>query len=329
MALEPERCIVTKVEEPQQPIEFDSMATQFMLHLATDKQASKYTSRNYEQALREFIGWHQVQFKSAPNWSLLERDHFRSYLRTLGRDNLSRAGIRLRFSALRSFYKFLVRRGLAVSVPIKNIQLPKLEKRLPRFLTKEQMIELLEAPIREYHSRKQAEPDLSPAPFLRDRAIMETIYSAGLRISELCGLTVRDISEEQGILRVLGKGKKERLAPIGKPALRAIEAYWSSLPVELPLDAPAFVTKTDPISSIQPRAVQLLMKTYLMRASLDPELTPHKLRHSYATHLLDSGADLRSVQELLGHANLVTTQVYTHVSTERLKKAYLAAHPRA
>lgn len=311
-------------------MEFDPQATQFMVHLATDKAASHYTSRNYEQALREFIAWHHRERQAPPDWPKLERDDFRAYLRFLGREQLSRAAIRLRFSALRSFFKFLVRRGFIAATPIKNIQLPKLERRLPRFLTKEQMLELLEAPLKEYAElaeRADNKPD--PLPYLRDRAILETIYSCGLRISELCGLCVADLTQHDGLVRVRGKGKKERLAPIGKPAVQCIETYWSALPFELALDQPIFLGSVDPIKPIQPRTVQLNLKKYLIRARLDPELTPHKLRHSYATHLLDAGADLRSVQELLGHAHLVTTQVYTHVTTERLKKAYLAAHPRA
>lgn len=301
-----------------------------MVHLATDKAASAYTSRNYEQALREFISWHQRERQSPPTWEKLERDDFRTYLRYLGREHLSRAAIRLCFSALRSFYKFLVRRGFLAATPIKNIQLPKLEKRLPRFLTREQMLDLLAAPLKEHAElaeRADTKPD--PRPYLRDRAILETIYSCGLRISELCGLLVGDIVAGDGVVRVRGKGKKERLAPIGRPALQAIEEYWASLPLQLGLDQPVFLSSADPVAPIQPRTVQANLKKYLVRAGLDPELTPHKLRHSYATHMLDAGADLRSVQELLGHAHLATTQVYTHVTTERLKRAYLAAHPRA
>lgn len=317
------------MEPPASEIEIDSLAREFLTHLGADRQASSYTSRNYEQTLREFARWYQEQFGGVASWVALERDTFRAYLRFLGREQLSHAAIRLRFSALRSFYRFLVRRGYLAQVPIRNIQLPKLERRLPRFLTREQMLALLHAPLAEFQARRDAEENLGIASFLRDRAILETIYSAGLRISELCHLTVREVSEMPGALRVLGKGKKERIAPIGKPALNAIEEYWKALPIELTPDSPAFLSATDPVRGIKPRAVQSMMKRYLVRAGLDPELTPHKLRHSYATHLLDSGADLRSVQELLGHANLVTTQVYTHVSTARLKKAYRAAHPRA
>jgi site-specific recombinase XerD len=308
----------------------DGNAELFLTHLAVDRGASLYTIRNYRQALEEFSRWHKGERGSAPAFEKLKRDDFRAYLRYLGRENLARAAIRLRFSALRSFYKFLVRRGVLRTTPIKNLMLPKLQKRLPRFLTVEQMNSLLEAPLHELQEeqkRSESKPDASI--YLRDCAILETIYSCGLRISELCGMRVEDLNRAERQARIRGKGKKERLTPIGEPALAAIEAYWKRLdhwPVE---DDPVFWRSAKKAEPVQPRILQSRLKRYLARAGLDPELTPHKLRHSYATHLLDGGADLRSVQELLGHAHLVTTEIYTHVSTERLKKAYQAAHPRA
>ena len=163
----------------------------------------------------------------------------------------------------------------------------------------------------------------------RDVAILETIYSCGLRVSELCGLRGEDIDFSNQALRVRSKGKKERLVPVGEPALRAIQGYWDAL-LNPPLGGqPVFCTDTQKRAPLKPVQLARRLKQYLIVAGLDPALTPHKLRHSYATHLLDAGADLRSVQELLGHAHLITTQVYTHVTTERLKRAYDAAHPRA
>jgi integrase/recombinase XerC len=158
---------------------------------------------------------------------------------------------------------------------------------------------------------------------------LEAIYSCGLRISELCGLLAEDIDWREQAVRVRGKGKKERLVPIGAPALKAIENYWKSLPCAPEGNAPVFMANPVKTRPLYPRLVQMRLKRYLEIAGLDPNLTPHCLRHSYATHLLDAGADLRSVQELLGHAHLVTTQVYTHLTTERLKQAYDRAHPRA
>ena len=317
-------------EPTANPVRPDERVSQFLEHLAVEKAASVYTQRNYRQALSEFSRWFHEERKSPPIWTDLQRDDFRSYLRCLGRGKLSRAAIQLRFSALRSFYKFLIRRGLAETSPIKNITLPKLEQRLPRFLTAPQMLDLLAAPLQELDLLKRAsDQPVLESPFFRDVAILETIYSCGLRVSELCGMCAEDLDWSEQLVRVRGKGKKERVVPIGRPALAAIRQYWDKLP-ELPADAtPVFLCDDEDQRPMYPRLVQLRLKRYLEIARLDPGLSPHKLRHSYATHLLDAGADLRSVQELLGHAHLVTTQVYTHVTTERLKRAYDDAHPRA
>jgi integrase/recombinase XerC len=303
----------------------------FLQHLATDRGASVYTQRNYQSALDEFHAWYLTERKTPPQWDQLSRDDFRNYLRHLGRHNLGRAAIALRFSALRTFYKFLVRHGAAVTSPIKNLTLPKLAKRLPKFMTIQQMKDLLDAPLRALASpqQKSAGRPVSVAACYRDVAVLETIYSCGLRVGELCGLLAEDIRWEEQIVRVRGKGKKERLVPIGEPALLAIKTYWARLPKTPAGTVPVFQSETRARSPLSPLMLQRRLKKYLALAGLDPALTPHKLRHSYATHLLDAGADLRSVQELLGHAHLVTTQVYTHVSTARLKKAYDQAHPRA
>lgn len=309
----------------------DQFVARFLQHLATDRGASVYTQRNYRQALLEFDRWHREERHAAPQWDKLQRDDFRAYLRYLGRHNLGRAPIQLRFSALRTFYKYLIRHGILAASPIKNLSLPKLPKRLPKFLTRQQMEDLLAAPAKLVPSADQEEANHSHAALLcqRDTAVLETIYSCGLRISELCGLKVGDIDWNERIVRVRGKGKKERLVPIGEPALNAIRAYWALLPQVPGGESPVFFASGPERRPVSPRDLQLRLKKYLACAGLDPNLTPHKLRHSYATHLLDAGADLRSVQELLGHAHLVTTQVYTHLTTERLKRIYDQAHPRA
>ncbi|HEY5298314.1 MAG TPA: tyrosine recombinase XerC [Verrucomicrobiae bacterium] len=325
------------IAENKLPIR-DKWIQKFLAHLATDRGASVYTLRNYEQALREFCGWQMESLKSnvqSPKlemvWEKLARDDFRNYLRFLGRNNLSRAATSLRFSALRTFYKFLIRHGAVESSPIKNLSLPKMEKRLPKFLTKQQMEDLLVAPfaLLKIQKEKKVGRPVSQIAALRDVAVLETIYSCGLRISELCGLRADDFDWSQQIVRVRGKGKKERLVPIGKPALMAIQDYWNTFKQSPAGASPIFFAETKKRSPLAPVQLSRRLKKYLALAGLDPHLTPHKLRHSYATHLLDAGADLRSVQELLGHAHLITTQVYTHVTTERLKKAYDAAHPRA
>ncbi len=317
---------------PAPPEIRDKWIQKFLAHLAADRGASVYTQRNYRQALDEFALWHQEERKSPAAWEKLQRDDFRGYLRFLGRNHLSRAATQLRFSALRTFYKFLIRHGLMETLPIRNISLPRLEKRLPRFLTVQQMVDLLGAPKKRLDSQKERKGPGRPVSAevcLRDMAVLETIYSCGLRISELCGLRVEDVDFNELIIRVRGKGKKERLVPVGETALRAIQAYWDGL-LEPPAGAqPVFRADTNRAAPLTPLQLSRRLKNYLVIAGLDPSLTPHKLRHSYATHLLDAGADLRSVQELLGHAHLITTQVYTHVTTERLKRAYDAAHPRA
>ena len=302
------------------------------MHLATDRGASVYTQRNYRDALNEFVGWHRTERQNPPAWEKLQRDDFRSYLRFLGRNQLGRAATQLRFSALRTFYKFLVRHGAIAASSVKNLALPKSARRLPRYLTREQMQDLLAAPAKLLETQKRRKGPgrpISASVCLRDMAVLETIYSCGLRVSELCGLRAEDIDANEQLVRVRGKGKKERLVPIGGPALRAIQNYWRTLPQSPSGTSPVFLAQTNrraPLALVQ---LARRLKQYLVIAGLDPGLTPHKLRHSYATHLLDAGADLRSVQELLGHAHLITTQVYTHVTTERLKRAYDAAHPRA
>ncbi len=308
----------------------DELLLQFLQHLATDRDASPYTQRNYREALLDFCRWHAEDRKSQPVWRSLQRDDFRAFLRFLGRKNFGRSSIQIRFSALRTFYKFLVRRGEIEATPIRNLTLPKQPKRLPKFLTPEQTQALLEAPLRELEAIQKSDTKGSdPADFLRDAAVQETIYSCGLRISEACGINVEDIDWNEQLIRVRGKGRKERQVPIGAPALEAIRRYRQALGAHNAGAGPLFFSKPESQTPLQPRLVQLRLKRYLAASGLDPALTPHKLRHSYATHLLDNGADLRSVQELLGHAHLVTTQVYTHLTTDRLKKAYESAHPRA
>ena len=310
--------------------ETDKWVRKFLAHLSSERGASAYTQRNYSQALAEFERWHREERQSPPPWSALQRDDFRGYLRFLGRQKLSRAAIQLRFSALRTFYRFLIRNGVVAGSPIKNLSLPKLEKRLPKFLTTQQMVDLLAAPLKPLEAGRKKGPGrpTSAVACHRDVAILETIYSCGLRISELCGLNAEDVDRSERLVRVRGKGKKERLVPVGEPALKAIENYWGMLKRAPSGNAPVFQSENGG-SGLRARILQQRLKQHLAAAGLDPHLSPHKLRHSYAYDLLDAGADLRSVQELLGHAHLATTQVYTHLTTERLKRAYDRAHPRA
>lgn len=315
------------------PAPLDAPVQAYLDHLAAERGVSPYTLRNYTQALVEFSAWYAAQHpeQRTPDWPRLAREEFRFFLRHLGRQSLSPAAIRLRFSALRTFYRYLLRRGLVTSTPIKDLSLPKLPRRLVRFLTVEQMQALLAAPAREAAPKDtpKAGRPIDPSVPARDLAILEILYSCGLRVAELCALRVQDLDPIEGVVRVFGKGRKERLVPVGSHALRAMESYWLALGRQPTPEQPVFWRAQNDPSPLSPRTFQHRLKGHLRAAGLDPEITPHKLRHSFATHLLDAGADLRSVQEMLGHAQLATTQVYTHVTTDRLRRAYDAAHPRA
>lgn len=298
-----------------------------------ERNVSVYTIRNYTQALDEFSLWYRDTFRKNPIWKDLGKSIFRSYLRFLGIHGYERASVALRFSALRSFYRFLVLRGFLEISPVKGIILPKMGQRLPRFLSQEQIEDLLNAPTKLLKQLRESAFDKElhkqEIVLLRDAAILELLYSCGLRISELCGLKVRDIHFESCSLRVMGKGKKERILPVGQYAMRAVRMYWDSLENTMTEDTPAFLGRENSVEPITPRTIQLNLKRYLAEADLDMDLTPHKLRHSFATHILNNGADLLSVQELLGHERVGTTQIYTHVTTDRLKESYRKAHPKA
>ncbi|MGC8743309.1 MAG: site-specific tyrosine recombinase/integron integrase [Verrucomicrobiia bacterium] len=308
----------------------EKLLSDFCRHLEVDKNASQYTVRNYRQALVEFYQWYKRQYSRQPDWGNLTNDDFRAYLRYLSRENFSRSAIHLRFSAFRTFYKYITRLGYAAASPLSGLLLPKSGRQLPKFLTIPQTFELLNAPIKELESLKSnADKNIDVVSYYRDAAILETLYSCGLRISELCGLKVEDIDLNEQTVCVRGKGKKERLVPIGRPAINAILNYWKLLAAPPLPDEPVFFSNPEKRAPMYPRLVQMKIKKYLALAGLDPSITPHTLRHSFATHLLDAGADLRSVQELLGHAHLVTTQIYTHITTEHLKRVYDKTHPRA
>ena len=292
----------------------------FLDFMKVERSASERTLRNYSHALDAYRNWRGDGFTS---WRECTADDFRTYLFELMKQEMARSTIRLRFAALRSFYKFLVhRRGMEAS-PLNDVQLPKTEKKLPVVLTLAQMEQLLEMPRKiDLDSRAM------PWQVSRDVAIMELFYSSGLRVSELVALDVRDADFLSETLRVIGKGNKERLVPIGSQAMQAIQKYRSEAKVH---EGPLFINKNkDPAKRrLSVRSVQMLLKKYLAASDIGFEVTPHKLRHTFATHMLDHGADLRSVQTLLGHASLSTTQIYTHVTKERMREAYDAAHPRA
>ena len=292
----------------------DRLADAYFRFLEVERNVSPRTLILYRRALRDFR-----ETVPEPSWKELTPDHFRRYLFACGKREMARPTIRLHFAALRTFFRFLAERHGLPRNPLKQVQLPKLEKKLPMVLTAQQIEELLTAPLR---VEKQAQaPRWMPA---RDVAILELFYSSGLRLAELVSLDVGDVDDFSETVRVLGKGRKERMVPVGAPALLAMQKYRHEAGVQ---SGPLFLSKVR--RRITPENVWLVLRRYLPHTSIPLKISPHKLRHSFATHLLDAGADLRSVQALLGHASLSTTQIYTHVTTERLKKAYDEAHPRA
>jgi integrase/recombinase XerC len=302
---------MTKGARP--PPKNDPLADEFLRYLAVERNASARTMKAYRQALEAFRAENQT------SWKKCTADNFRDYLFTLMKRQQARSYVRLQFSALRTFYGFLVARKRLKRDPVREVQLPKIDKKLPRVLTRQQIDELLAAPARVVKTR--AAPTWMP---VRDIAIMELFYSSGLRLSELASLEVADVDLYTESARVFGKGRKERVCPIGLPALEAISRYRAAANVH---SGPLFINKLR--QRMSTRSIWLVLKRYLRHTSIPISISPHKLRHSFATHMLDRGADLRSVQALLGHASLSTTQIYTHVTVERLKRAYAASHPRA
>lgn len=283
----------------------------FMNYLKVEKNASGHTITNYAIDLRSF-----GIFLGEKEISTVDRLVLRRFLAELRSKKYSKRTIARKLASLRSFFKFLYREGYTKTNPITAIQTPKLDRKLPVFLDVNKVVKLIQAPS-----------DGNVAG-LRDRAILETLYSAGIRVSELVGLDVNDIDFISGVLKVLGKGSKERIVPIGEPALAAIRKYIDRLNEWRVKNKDAvFLNKSG--RRLSDRSVRRIINKYIRICSITEHVSPHSLRHSFATHLLDRGADLRSVQELLGHMNLSTTQIYTHVTMERMKSVYDKAHPRA
>jgi len=307
-----ERCAGAEPED-------NFLAEEFVQYLLVERSASQHTVIAYQQALQKFIAWWHDRYKAQELiWRSVTSQQFRLFLVECTKAGMARSYIRLTFAALRSFYEYLVVRGRLVNNPLKGLQLPKLEKRLPIVLSVDQAEELVNAPMASKRQRQ------APAwAGSRDAAIMELFYGSGLRLSELVALNTDDLDFFLSTVRVVGKGRKERMVPVVEPALKAIRQYLKEAGVEF---GPLFLNKLR--TRISSRSVWLTFKKHLGTTSIRFGVSPHKLRHSYATHLLDGGADLRSVQELLGHASLSTTQIYTHVSMTRLKTAYDEAHPR-
>ena len=293
----------------------------FLSDLTKGRRLSEYTRRNYAHALGRFFDWLQGDTGETMEPHQVSKVEARAYL-IEAQDEYSRRTLRNHISGLRSFFRFCQSRGLLTSNPFHSLTPPKPNKSLPKFLTEKQTKKLLEQPRKREASKKS-----SDFIAMRDLMVLELLYAGGLRVSELIGLDYGDLDVGQATLRVMGKGQKERVCPIGQVALGSLCQFRDKWSKNASHDSPIVINRQG--SRLSVRSVQSLIKKYLRSAELPEDLTPHKLRHSFATHLLDNGADLRAVQELLGHSSLSTTQVYTHVSVARLKKAHHLAHPRA
>lgn len=279
----------------------------FITYLTIEKNYSPHTVLNYRLDLEEYIHFIDKTPVDKADYLLL-----RSYLAKLRNENFKPRTLARKLASLRSFYKFLHREGLVKTNPAVLIMSPKLDRRLPKFMTEEDMAKVIESPNLEMIVGK------------RDRAILETLYSTGIRVSELVGLNINDVDLIGNLIKVAGKGKRERLLPIGNKAVTAIKAYLDERGSSV---AAIFLNKNG--SRLTDRSIRNIINKYILQSAMAFRVSPHVFRHSFATHLLNRGADLRAVQELLGHINLSTTQIYTHVTTDRLKKVYDQAHPRA
>ncbi len=292
----------------------------FLQYLNVERNSSAHTIKSYREDLTSLADYlAEAHGGACPTPEAINVLELRGYVAALHEAGYAKASIARRLASLRSFFKFGQREGWAKANPAKPLRNPRKGRSLPHFLSADDIGRLLAA------------PSAKTVAGLRDRAILETMYSAGLRVSEAVGLNRGDIDFEEGILRVRGKGRKERLAPIGSYAAAALTKWLAKARLN-PREpaggaAPVFLNKFG--RRLTTRSVARMLEKYLQLTSLDARTTPHSLRHSFATHLLDRGADIRSVQELLGHKSLVTTQIYTHVSTAALREVYEKAHPRA
>ena len=291
----------------------------FLRYLKIERNASELTLKSYSEDFGSLLDYFRDRVGEVSEPGAIHITQLRGYVSYLNECDYARTTIARRLASLRSFFRYCQREGLVTSNPAKALRTPRVGRKLPHFLTAEQVAKLLESP-----------PANEPEG-LRDRAILETLYSAGLRVAELVGLNQSNWDRDANVIRVFGKGKKERIAPIGSYAAKALYRWLEVrevAPDAGPDDKDAlFLNRFG--TRLTTRSIGRMLEKYLALTGLDRLTTPHTLRHSFATHLLDGGADLRAVQELLGHKSLTTTQIYTHVSTKRLKETYEHSHPHA
>lgn len=308
----------------------DPWVVRFAESLRGERNASPHTVSNYVRDIEQFALASWPESKPPHPWAECNRMSARHFLVQFQKEGAAPATTGRKASSLRSFFRFLIREGAVRENPFSGVQTPKRGRPLPRGMSVEEVGRLLDAPqarLRERPAERAAVRARAEAAAARDAAILEVLYSTGMRIQECATLTEDRIDFLGGVIRVYGKGRKERLCPMGAPASRALRRALEYRTRGTGRSSPVFQNSRGGRMTV--RSMQRMMKTCLIHAGLNPNLSPHSLRHSFATHLLDAGADLRSVQELLGHASLSTTQIYTHVSIERMREVYERAHPRA
>ena len=299
---------------------------QFIHYLSLEKNASPHTCRCYRKDLEGFEDFLKSSGMYLNPTGVVEiekvdRIAIRKYMSFLHRKN-KKSSIARKISTLRSFFKYLIREQVIASNPAKSVSTPKVEKTLPTTLTVDEAFRLMESP----QSIPEKSSEVSKENRLRDRAILELLYSSGLRVSELVGLNLNQLDSDLGIARVMGKGRKERIVPVGVKAIEALKAYLEERGVSRG-DDPIFINSFG--GRLTTRSVGRLVKKYTRHSGIVRKVSPHSLRHTFATHLLDAGADIREIQEMLGHSSLSTTQRYTHLSVGKLMEVYDRAHPRS
>lgn len=298
--------------------DIENLLAAYMVYMEVEKNLSPRTLASYRRDLQEFLLFLKEQNGGvAPAPETIDHSLIRLYMGQLQQRNLSKSTIARHLSAIRSFFRYLLREDIVEQNVPALVSTPKRSKRLPKFLYYQEVEALLAAPEQTLQGK-------------RDEALLEVAYGAGLRVSELVGMNIANLNQEVGYVRVLGKGNKERIVPIGKPAIQAVAVYLKARQQEgLPVDSQSPLFLNHRGTRLSDRSVRDIIKKYQKLAGIQKNLSPHALRHSFATHLLENGADLRSVQELLGHVSMSTTQIYTHVTKQRMRHVYDKTHPRA
>jgi integrase/recombinase XerC len=293
---------------------------EFERYLKDERRVSEHTLRNYLSDLDQFTAFLATAMPALRKPEEVDTLALRTYLGYLHQKGISKASVMRKLAALRTFFRFLHREGRVATNPARALHTPRQIKKVPRVLSESESALLVEA---------SPAPDAETLPGLRDRALLELLYATGMRASEVVGLDLERLFMSERIIRVWGKGRKERVVPFGEPAARALEAYLAARPDSGALGPASPVFCNLKGGRLTSRSLQRIVEKYVKLAPMDKDASPHTLRHSFATHLLARGADLRAIQELLGHESLSTTQKYTHVAASQLKAVYNAAHPRA